>query len=74
VDDLLVKLSDPAFSIVSPDALAADGFGTSAGKNGGTGAYMLGEWSDAGLTFAPFADYWNAEAKAAEDLLIQFSD
>ncbi|MBI1855772.1 MAG: hypothetical protein HYR93_07915 [Chloroflexi bacterium] len=51
--DFLTKLADPAFSIVSPAALSAAGFGTSSGKDGGSGAYKLGAWTDTGLTLEP---------------------
>ncbi|MEW5939189.1 MAG: ABC transporter substrate-binding protein [Chloroflexota bacterium] len=58
----IVKLNNPAFSIVSPAALKAEGFGTSTGKASGTGPYMLDSWSDTGLTLKPFASYWGAVA------------
>lgn len=51
--NLLTKLADPAFSIVSPAALSAAGFGTQTGKDGGSGAYKLGAWTDTGLTLEP---------------------
>lgn len=51
--DLLKKLADPAFSIVSPAALSAAGFGTQTGKDGGSGAYKLGAWTATGLTLEP---------------------
>ncbi|MCL4528302.1 MAG: ABC transporter substrate-binding protein, partial [Chloroflexi bacterium] len=60
--NLLTKLSDPAFSIVSPAALQAAGFGTPSGKDGGTGPYKIGTWNNSGLTLDPFSSYWNAAA------------
>ena len=48
--NLLTKLSDPAFSIVSPAALQAAGFGTSSGKDGGSGAYKISAWTATDLT------------------------
>ena len=51
--NLLQNLTDPAFSIVSPSALSAAGFGTQTGKDGGTGAYKLGAWTDSSLTLEP---------------------
>lgn len=57
--DLIVKLADPAFAIVNPAALKAPGFGTQAGVDGGTGAYMLSEWNDTGLTLQSFGNYWD---------------
>lgn len=74
VDDLMFKLSDEAFAIVSPAALAADGFGTNTGKEGGTGAYMLSEWSDSGLTFAPNASYWDPAVVPTDNLFVAFND
>ena len=59
--DLVVKLSDPAFAIVSPAALSAPGFGTQKGVDGGTGAYMLVEWSDQGLVLQSFGNYWDTK-------------
>ncbi|HUI88290.1 MAG TPA: ABC transporter substrate-binding protein [Anaerolineales bacterium] len=58
--DFLKKLADPAFSIVSPAALSAAGFGTSSGKDGGTGPYKLGTWTSSSLTLEPFSGYWNS--------------
>ena len=60
--EFLNKLAHPTFAIVSPDALAAPGFGTAAGIDGGTGPYMISAWSDTGLTLDPYADYWNPNA------------
>jgi len=61
-EELLTKLADPAFAIISPDALAAPGFGTPAGVDGGTGPYKIGAWGEAGVTLEPYADYWNPNA------------
>ena len=66
--DFLAKLTSPAFSIVSPAALAADGFGSAAGVAGGTGPYLLGEWTAASLTLQPNPAYWNASAIPADAL------
>ncbi len=58
--NLLTKLSDPAFSIVSPAALQGAGFGTSTGMDGGSGPYKLGAWNNTGLTLDPYSGYWDA--------------
>ena len=60
--DFVNKLADPAFSIVSPAALSAAGFGTSSGKDGGSGPYKLGAWTSSSLTLEPFSAYWNSAA------------
>lgn len=60
--NLSTKLSDPAFSIVSPAALQAAGFGTPSGKDGGSGPYKIGTWNNSGLTLDPFSSYWDATA------------
>jgi peptide/nickel transport system substrate-binding protein len=52
--DFLSKLSDPAFSIVSPNAFS--------GGDGGSGAYQLSSLSGSTATLEPFAAYWNASA------------
>jgi peptide/nickel transport system substrate-binding protein len=68
--DFLTKMANPAFAIISPDALAAPDFGTTAGVDGGTGPYMIGEFSADGLTLEPNPDYWNPEAIPASSLEI----
>ncbi|MGB8980850.1 MAG: ABC transporter substrate-binding protein [Anaerolineales bacterium] len=70
--DLLTKLSDPAFVIVSPAALKAAGFGTMKGKDGGTGPYKIGTWTDSGLTLDPFTSYWDPSAVPDKQLNIAF--
>ena len=57
--EFLNKLADPAFAIVSSDALTAPHFGSESGADGGTGPYMIGAWSDTGLSLEPFDGYWN---------------
>jgi peptide/nickel transport system substrate-binding protein len=71
--DFLTKLTDPAFSIVSPAALAAAGFGTQSGQDGGTGPYQISAWSDSGLTLSPFAGYWNPSAAASGNMEFSLS-
>jgi ABC-type transport system substrate-binding protein len=52
-DAFLSKLSDIAFAIISPDALAAGSM------DGGTGAYVVGETTDSGVMLEPNDNYWN---------------
>jgi peptide/nickel transport system substrate-binding protein len=70
--DLLTKLSDPAFSIVSPAALKAAGFGTPQGQDGGTGPYKIGKWSSSGLSLDPFSSYWEPSVVPANGINITF--
>lgn len=80
VNDLTVLIhlstpdADPAFSIVSPAALQAKGFGTQEGIDGGTGAYRIGSWSDSTLTLEPFSDYWNPSAIPTGNLEISLDE
>lgn len=73
--NMLFKLTNPAFGIASPTALAADGanYGTQAGSAVGTGPYVLASWTADGLTLEPNSDYWNADAIPANGLEIGFS-
>ena len=50
--DLLTKLTDPSFSIISP--------ATFAGGDGGTGPYKVAAAHGDTLTLEPFAGYWDA--------------
>ena len=70
--DLVVKLSEPAFAIVNPAAFNASGFGTQTGVDGGTGAYMLAEWSDQGLVLQSFGNYWDTKYIPANGVSISF--
>ncbi len=70
--DLLTKLSDPAFFIVSPAALQAAGFGTLKGQDGGTGPYKIGAWNNSKLTLEPFSSYWNTSLIPASEMNIKF--
>jgi len=60
--EFLNKLADPAFAIVSPGAFAAPNFGSATGVDGGSGPYMIGLWTDTGLTLEPYTGYWNPNA------------
>lgn len=52
--EFLTKLSDPAFSIVSPKTFSSG--------DGGTGPYKLGSLSGSTATLEPFSGYWNKSA------------
>jgi peptide/nickel transport system substrate-binding protein len=71
--DLVVKLSNPAYAIVNPAVLKSPGFGTQAGMDGGTGAYMLVEWNDQGLVLQSFGNYWDTEYIPANGVSISFT-
>jgi peptide/nickel transport system substrate-binding protein len=60
--EFLTKIADPAFAIISPDALSAPDFGTTAGVDGGTGPYVIGDLNTESLTLEPNPDYWNPGA------------
>lgn len=64
--DLLTKLAQPAFALVSPSAMAAnvDAFGMQAGGAAGTGPYRLLEWTENGLVLAPNTAYWGTPPTA----------
>jgi len=51
--DLQVQLSDSAFAIISPQALAG------VSMDGGTGPYMVGETTETGVMLVPYENYWN---------------
>jgi peptide/nickel transport system substrate-binding protein len=66
--DFQYKLANTAFAIVSPAALSTPGFGTTAGVDGGTGPYVIGEFSSTSLTLEPNPDYWNPDAIPASSI------
>ena len=59
--DVLTKLADVSFSIVSPDALRAggSGYGTAGTALGGTGTYRVAEWNGEQLVLTPNENYWD---------------
>ncbi len=61
VEDFLNKIADPAFVIASTSAMSAGGFGTSAGVDGGSGAYTF-SFGDSAINFEPNSGYWNKDA------------
>jgi peptide/nickel transport system substrate-binding protein len=58
--ELLAKLANPAFSIVSPAAFD--------GSDGGSGPYQVGINDGTTLTLEPFAGYWNVAAIPSENM------
>jgi peptide/nickel transport system substrate-binding protein len=60
--DFLVKLTNPAFSIVSPGALEGGA------ADGGTGPYIVGAWSGSSLSLEPFSGYWDPARIPADSM------
>lgn len=60
--DFLLKLANPAFSIVSPNAFA--------GGDGGTGVYRFTSSDGSNFILEPFAGYWDASALASENMIV----
>lgn len=60
--DFLRKLSDTAFVIISPDALAAGS------NDGGTGPYKVGEATGSTVKLEPFEGYWDSSAIPASGM------
>lgn len=58
VPELLTYLADPAFAILSPDALASGNYGGSDSSIISSGPYVVSSWTDAGLTLSPNPAYW----------------
>lgn len=73
VPDLLTILAQPAFALVSPAALTAQGdkFGTSEGGAVGTGPYAVGEWTADKLVLQPNASYWGTPPAAGLEFPLQ---
>jgi peptide/nickel transport system substrate-binding protein len=64
--EFLQKISDPAFSIVSPAVLAQGG------EDGGTNKYKSAGIQDGKLTLEPFAGYWDPAAIPSEGMEVSF--
>lgn len=58
VPDLLTYLADPAFVILSTEALSAGGYGKRENAIISSGPYLLSAWTDEGLTLSPNPKYW----------------
>ncbi len=56
----LIYLAEPAFAILSPDALASSSYGKSQSAIISSGAYILSSWTDSELTLSPNPQYWNS--------------
>ena len=65
--DFVSKLTNPAFSIVSPAALQN-------GADGGTGPYIIAGWDAPKLTLAPYSGYWNQSAIPTGNLELELSE
>lgn len=59
VPEMLEYLAHPAFAILHPDALSASGYGTQDSTIISSGAYIVSNWTDSGLTLSPNPNYWN---------------
>lgn len=59
--DLLTYLADPAFAILSPDALVAGAYGGQGSKAVSSGAYMVDAWTQGTLRLAPNPGYWGTK-------------
>jgi peptide/nickel transport system substrate-binding protein len=66
VPELLTYLADPAFAILSTDALASGNYGESDSNIISSGPYVVSSWTDDGLTLSPNSTYWGQ--KPASDL------
>jgi ABC-type oligopeptide transport system substrate-binding subunit len=58
VPELLTYLADPAFAILSTDALASGNYGGQDSNIISSGPYIVSSWSDEGLTLSPNPNYW----------------
>jgi ABC-type transport system substrate-binding protein len=61
VPELLTALADPAFAILSIDALTKGGYGKSGSTIISSGPYIVSSWTDAGLTLSPNPNYWDTK-------------
>ena len=59
VPEMLEYLAHPAFAILHPDALSSSGYGTQDSTIISSGAYIVSNWDDSGLTLSPNPNYWN---------------
>lgn len=72
MDNFLVLVAQPPFSILNPATLEAEGaaYGTMDGSVVSSGPYELAEWTADGLTLTPSASYWGDTASG--DLVFTF--
>ncbi len=61
VPELLTYLADPAFSILSPSALASGNYGGSDSTIISSGPYVVSSWTDEGLVLGPNPSYWDVK-------------
>jgi peptide/nickel transport system substrate-binding protein len=71
--ELLVNLALPAFGIVNPAVLEAEGeaYGTRDGSAVGTGPYMVSTWTDESLLLQPNPNYWGGPPEAGLEFPLQ---
>ncbi len=58
VPDLLTYLADPAFAVLSIEALSAGGYGGRDSTIISSGPYVVTAWTDEGLILSPNPKYW----------------
>lgn len=63
--DFLTKITDAAFSIVSPSSFENGG-------DGGSGPYKVSEKTDVDLTLSPFDKYWNQSVLSDENIQVPY--
>ncbi len=63
--DFLTKMTDTAFSIISPNSFENGG-------DGGSGPYKVSEKTDVDLTLSPFDKYWNQSALPGENIQVPY--
>lgn len=61
VPELLTYLADPAFSILSPSALASGTYGGRDSAFLSSGPYVVSSWTDEGLVLGPNPKYWEGQ-------------
>lgn len=72
-EDLLTKLAQVQFSIVSPAALeeAGDAYGAADSTIVGSGPYMVEEWTADHLVLAPYEGYWGGAPEGSLEFPIE---
>lgn len=59
VPNMLELVANPAFAILHPNSLSANEYGTKDSNIISSGAYIVSNWTDEGLTLSPNPEYWN---------------
>jgi ABC-type transport system substrate-binding protein len=72
VPDLLTYLADPAFTVLSIDALSTtDGYGGRDSTIISSGPYIVKNWADTGLTLSPNPKYWGTPPEGDINFTLQ---